>query len=63
MEGFCVSCGHGTKDMIVSGWSICGPCRNRPVYDFSFLNAEIQSKAGREFIRREIRKHLPKEAG
>lgn len=61
MEGFCVDCGHGTKDMIASGWSICGRCRNKPVYQFTFLNDQIQSKAGREYVKRAIRRHLPKQ--
>lgn len=62
MDGYCVDCGHGTKDMIAVGWSLCGKCRDKTPYEFTFLYEQIKSKAGREYVKREIKKFLPKGA-
>jgi hypothetical protein len=62
VEAFCVSCDKPTSPMIASGWSICRKCRAQPTYDFTALNKHVPSKKGRDFIKRAIRAHLPKEA-
>ena len=57
---YCCDCGKPTKDMVICGWSICPNCRNKPVYEFTFLNDQLPSKKGRDFVKRTIRRHLPK---
>lgn len=59
-EGDCVSCGKPT-DHIAFGWGICKQCRDEPVYGFEALYATLPSKRGRELVKREIKRHLPKE--
>lgn len=60
-EAWCASCSGPCSPMIVVGWGMCRKCRDRPVYDFTTVNKEVASKKGRDWIKREIRKHLPKE--
>jgi hypothetical protein len=58
-EAFCVSCDKPTE-FIVSGWGICKKCRDRPEYNFDALYAAVPSREGRDYIKRTVKRHLPK---
>ena len=60
-EALCCDCDHRCSPNIIAGWGVCRSCRTKDRLDYSAVNMNLQSSAGREFVKGRIRAALAKE--